>query len=99
MQDALTRIDIVVVGMRQNPFSRRARKALAAARMPYLYLEYGSYFSQWHRRTALKMWTGWPTFPMVFVNGVLVGGAKELARLGASGELTRLLTKQANNSG
>ena len=26
-----------------------------------------------------KMWTGWPTFPMVFVNGVLVGGPKELA--------------------
>ena len=79
MQDALTRSDIVVVGMRQNPFSRRARKALDAARMPCLYLEYGSYFSQWRRRTALKMWTGWPTFPMVFVNAVLVSGAKALA--------------------
>ena len=60
-------------------FSRRARKALDAARMRCLYLEYGSYFSQWRRRTALKMWTGWPTFPMVFVNAVLVSGAKALA--------------------
>ena len=50
-------------------------------------------------RTALKMGTGWPTFPMVVVNAVLVGGAKELARLLSSGDLTRLLTKQANNAG
>ena len=98
VQDAVTRHDIVIVGMRQNPFPRRARKALDAARIPYLYLEYGSYLSQWRRRTALKPWTGWPTLPMVFVNGVLVGGAHELERLIVSGELTRLLTKQAKNS-
>jgi glutaredoxin-related protein len=33
------------------------------------------------------MWTGWSTFPMVFVKGVLIGGYTELARLHASGEL------------
>jgi glutaredoxin-related protein len=37
------------------------------------------------------MWSGWPTFPMVFVRGVLVGGATELRTLIASGELNRLL--------
>jgi glutaredoxin-related protein len=37
------------------------------------------------------MWTGWPTLPMVFVRGVLVGGADDLQRLIDSGELeTRL---------
>ena len=46
---------------------RRARKALEAAGIAHHYLEYGSYFSEWRRRNALKMWTGWPTFPMVFV--------------------------------
>jgi monothiol glutaredoxin len=35
------------------------------------------------------MWTGWPTFPMVFAKGVLVGGAGELEKLLASGELKR----------
>ena len=45
----------------------------------------------WRRRTALKMWTGWPTFPMVFVKGMLIGGADDLAKLIASGELKRLL--------
>jgi len=42
-------------------------------------------------RLALKMWTGWPTFPMVFVKGMLIGGADDLAKLIASGELKRLL--------
>ena len=78
---------IVVVGMRQNPFPKKARKLLDAAGLAYAYLEYGSYLSQWRRRLALKLWTGWPTYPMVFVNGVLVGGAQELERLLASGEL------------
>ena len=70
---------------------RRARKALEAAGVPFQYLEYGSYFRAWRRRTALKMWTGWPTFPMVFVKGVLVGGADEIGRLIESGELKRAL--------
>jgi len=82
---------VLVVGMAQNPFVRRAREALQRAGQPFHYLEYGSYFSQWRRRTALKMWTGWPTFPMVFVRGVLVGGSEDVRRLIDSGELKRLL--------
>jgi len=82
---------VLVVGMRQNPNPRHARKLLDMHGIKYKYLEYGSYFSQWRRRGALKAWTGWPTFPMVFVKGVLVGGASDLARLHASGELAKLL--------
>ena len=91
VQDAIAAHDIVVVGMAQNPVPRKARRLLDAAGLPHKYLEYGSYFNNWRRRNALKMWTGWPTFPMVFVKGVLVGGAAELARLIDSGELQRLL--------
>lgn len=82
---------VLVVGMAGNPHCRRARKALAAAEVAHQYLEYGSYFSEWRSRNALKMWTGWPTFPMVFVKGTLIGGADDLNRLIASGELRRLL--------
>ena len=82
---------VVVVGMRQNPAPKRARRVLDAAKIPYQYLEYGSYVSEWRRRNALKMWTGWPTFPMVFVKGVLVGGADDLEKLIASGELAKLV--------
>ena len=82
---------VLVVGMAQNPTCRKARKLLATAGVPFHYLEYGSYFGQWRLRNALKMWTGWPTFPMVFVKSTLVGGASDLARLIESGELKRML--------
>src|SRR5712664_291025 len=78
VQAAVLANPVLVVGMKQNPFCRRARQALTAAKQPFHYLEYGSYLSQWRRRGALKMWTGWPTFPMVFVRGVLVGGFDDL---------------------
>lgn len=81
--------DIVVVGMRQNPHPKGARRLLEDAGLPHKYLEYGSYLSGWRRRNALTMWTGWPAFPMMFVKGVLVGGASDLERVIASGEIGR----------
>ena len=86
--------DIVVVGMAQNPMPKKARKLLDQQQLGYKYLEYGSYLGEWRRRNALKMWTGWPTFPMIFVKGVLVGGANDLQKLIASGELTQMLGKK-----
>jgi monothiol glutaredoxin len=74
VKDAIARHPVVVIGMAQNPHVKNVKKALAAAGIAFEYLEYGSYLSQWRRRLALKLWTGWPTFPMVFVRGVLLGG-------------------------
>jgi len=91
VQAAASSNPVLVVGMRQNPVCKKARKLLDDAGVPYHYLEYGSYLSLWRKRNALKMWTGWPTFPMVFVKGMLVGGAEDLGKLVASGELKRLL--------
>ncbi len=91
VQAAASTNPVLVVGMAGNPFVRRARKALAAADVASHYLEYGSYFSAWRKRNALKMWTGWPTFPMIFVKGTLVGGAEQIEALIASGELKRTL--------
>lgn len=88
---AIASNQVVVIGMAQNPFPRKARTILAAANVPYTYLEYGSYLTGWRRRTALKMWTGWPTLPMIFVKGVLIGGADNLQRLIADGELSDML--------
>ena len=91
VMNAVATNDVVIVGMRQNPNPRFARKALDEIGQPYKYLEYGSYLKEWRRRLALKMWTGWPTFPMVFVQGTLVGGADDLKALIASGEFKSLL--------
>ena len=91
VQAASSSNPVLVVGMAGNPVVRKARKALDAAGVAHQYLEYGSYFSQWRRRNALKMWSGWPTFPMVFVKGTLIGGGRELVRMIDTGELKRAL--------
>ena len=91
VQAAIAKNAVVVVGMAQNPAPRKARKLLAAAGVSHEYLSYGSYLSLWRKRNALKMWTGWPTFPMVFVKGTLVGGADDLQKLIESGELSKML--------
>jgi monothiol glutaredoxin len=93
VQAAAASNPILVVGMRGNSLARRARRLLSDAGLAHQYLEFGGYLSQWRRRNALKMWTGWPTFPMVFVKGVLVGGHDDLKRLADSGELKRLLVE------
>ncbi|TAK72688.1 MAG: glutaredoxin [Betaproteobacteria bacterium] len=94
VQAAITQNDIVIVGMGQNPFPKKARKLLDQQRLSYKYLEYGNYLNGWRRRNALKMWTGWPSFPMVFVKGVLVGGANDLQSLIGTGELARILSRK-----
>lgn len=91
VQAAVASNAVVVVGMGINPMPKRARKALDAAGVDYQYLEYGNYFNTWRKRNALKLWTGWPTFPMVFVKGTLVGGATDVEKLITSGELKALL--------
>ncbi|MBC7940047.1 MAG: glutaredoxin [Chitinophagaceae bacterium] len=88
---ALAQHPVVVLGMRGNPFVKRARAMLDAASVRHHDIDHGSYLSGWRRRNALKMWSGWPTFPMVFAKGRLIGGADDLAKLIASGELQRLL--------
>ena len=89
--EAVDQQPIVVVGMAQNPHPKQACKLLRAKGIDFQYLEYGSYLKDWRRRNALKMWTGWPTFPMVFVDGTLVGGSSDLDALVKNGELERTL--------
>jgi monothiol glutaredoxin len=91
VKNAIARNDVVVVGMKMNPFPGRARRLLNQLQVPYHYLEWGSYLSQWKPRLAIKLWTGWSTFPQIFVKGTLIGGFSELQRLVESGELTQLL--------
>ncbi|MDB9786675.1 glutaredoxin [Bacteriovoracaceae bacterium] len=78
---------IVVIGMSQNPIVSKVRKLFNSKNYEYTYLEYGSYFSEWKKRLAIKLWSGWPTYPQVFIEGKLVGGCKELKELIEKGKL------------
>ena len=42
-------------------------------------------------REGLKEYSSWPTYPQLYVDGKLVGGADIVRELDAKGELTKLL--------
>lgn len=96
--EAIAKHAVVVVGMAQNPHVKNVRKALREAGVDFHYLEYGSYFSEWRRRLAIKMWSGWPTFPQVFVRGVLIGGENLTKAAIAEGTLRTLVGEGENRT-
>lgn len=77
---AVEKNKIVVVGMAQNPIVKKAKKILDEKKMEYTYLSYGSYFSHWNQRLAIKLWSGWPTYPQIFIDGKLIGGCADLEK-------------------
>lgn len=91
VRDAVASDRVVVVGMGWNPHVPRARKLLDARGVAYRYLGYGNYLTGWKPRLAIKLWAGWPTLPMVFVNGTLVGGASDVRRALEDGSFQALL--------
>ena len=91
VRDAVAREPVVVVGMGWNPHVPGARRALKAAGVAYRYLGYGNYLVGWRKRLAIKLWSGWPTFPQVFVRGTLIGGESDLKRALADGTVQRML--------
>ena len=95
VRQTVEREAVVVVGMAQNPFVRKVRRALDGANIPFSYLEYGSYLTSWKERLAIKMWSGWPTFPQVFVRGTLIGGNAETTRAIEDGTLREMLDAKA----
>lgn len=91
VERAIAESPVVVVGMAQNPHVRKVRKALESAGIEHRYLEFGSYLSGWRRRLAIKLWSGWPTFPQVFVKGSLIGGEDLTVAAIDSGKLKQML--------
>ncbi len=87
VQAAVKSNKVVIVGMRQNPVVKSAKKALTAAGITFTYLEYGSYFSMWKERLAIKLWSGWSTYPQVFVEGKLIGGRDETVKALKAGKI------------
>ena len=91
VRTAVEKDPVVVVGMAQNPYVKRVRQALTEAGIPFTYLEYGNYFGMWKQRLAIKMWSGWPTFPQVYVRGTLLGGFDDTRKALDDGSLRKLL--------
>ena len=80
LETAVAQNEWVIVGMAGNPFVKKARNHLAAKNLNFKYIEHGSYLSKWKQRLAIKLWSGWPTFPQVFHKGTLIGGFNDLKK-------------------
>jgi monothiol glutaredoxin len=72
----------------QCGFSKRVVAALRACNAAFAYV---NVLDDIEAREAVKLLSGWPTFPQLYVDGELVGDADIAVQLYKSGELRQLL--------
>ena len=72
----------------QCGFSRQVIGALRACKAAFAYVDV---LDDFEARQAVKLISGWLTFPQLYVNGELLGDADIVMQLYGSGELRQLL--------
>lgn len=77
----------------QCGFSGQTVAALKAVGRPFAYV---NIFEDPEIREGLKAYSSWPTFPQLYINGELVGGADIVVEMFHSGELKNLLHDDAS---
>ena len=87
------RIVVYMKGTKDFPrcgFSRQAVEILKLHGKPFATYDVLSDEELWNH---LDEFSGWPTFPQVFVDGKLVGGCDIVTEMHESGDLKQLLEK------
>ena len=102
--DAIERIksqlssNAVVLYMKGTPdfpqcgFSAAAVRALRGSEATFLHV---NIFEDPELREALKQYSNWPTYPQLYINGELIGGADIIVEMYNNGELRRALAEVA----
>ena len=72
----------------QCGFSGQAVAALNAVGKPFAYV---NIFEDPEIREGLKVYSNWPTFPQLYVDGELIGGSDIVIEMYHSGELHKVL--------
>ena len=49
-------------------------------------------------REALKIYSSWPTYPQLYINGELVGGCDIILEMSESGELEKMVKEAAKQA-
>ena len=89
-----TKTTPVLIYMKGTPyeprcgFSARTVQALIECESQFSYVDI---LENNDVRTILPKVTDWPTFPQVFIDGELIGGADIVAQMHESGELKKLI--------
>lgn len=74
----------------QCGFSGQTVAALKAVGRPFAYV---NIFEDPEIRDGLKVYSSWPTFPQLYIDGELIGGADIVVEMYHSGELKDLLAE------
>jgi len=88
----------VILYMKGSPdfpqcgFSGRAVQILERCGVEYAYV---NIFEDPDLREGLKVFSQWPTFPQLYINGELIGGSDIMLELFESGELQKRLGEAA----
>lgn len=91
--ESLLQSDPVVLFMKGEPespqcgFSARAVSILQALGVPFKAV---NILADWELRQGLKEYSGWPTYPQLYVQGRLVGGSDIMWEMFQSGQLKSL---------
>jgi monothiol glutaredoxin len=78
----------------QCGFSMRTAEALKACNAEFAYVDI---LAEPEIRVNLPIFSNWPTFPQVFVNGELIGGCDIVLELFQKGELQTILGETVEN--
>ncbi len=78
----------------QCGFSMRTAEALKACNAEFAYVDI---LAEPEIRVNLPIFSNWPTFPQVFVNGELIGGCDIVLELFQKGELQTMLGEVVEN--
>lgn len=90
--------DRIVLFMKGVPdFPQCGFSAQTVAMLKSLGQEFNSYniLEDQELREELKVYSSWPTFPQLYVNGELIGGCDIMTELFESGELKTLLEQDS----
>ena len=90
--------DRVMLFMKGNPSMPQCGfSAAVVGVLKELGAKYGSFniLADGELREGLKEYSSWPTFPQLYVDNKLVGGADIVRAMHANGELAKLLTAPA----
>ncbi len=79
----------------QCGFSGQTVSALKAIGRQFAYV---NIFEDAEIREGLKSYSNWPTFPQLYIDGELIGGADIVVEMYHSGELGQLLSEDAVDS-
>ena len=94
LQCMINNFEIVVVGVQLNSKSRQVSTLLQASEHDFKELYLRPWLMDRRKKLAVMLWSGWPTFPQVFIRGMLIGGEQELRRAIQNGELAHRLASK-----